>query len=178
MSQPDFTKLFFDSLGGTPRKQKFSVRHDACFDHDLKFLSSLIHDAEFTLRDIQRKNKTLTIKLQRDCWEFGRQGKSQQLLTTKSELRISNVASVEWLNKIRDRPSLEDERKLSSLVYEKAQKHEISVLFIGESTYLTDERNPELIFCGYPGWWQLRVKLCHEIWKIVLQDMSDPKVRK
>ena len=178
MSQPDFTKLFFDSLGGTPRKQKFSVRHDACFDHDLKFLSSLIHDAEFTLRDIHRKNKTLTIRLQRDCWEFGRQGKSQQLLTTESELRISNVVSVEWLNIIKDPPDIKGERKHPFLPHKNDQKYQISVLFVGESTYLTDERNLELIFCGYPGWWQLRVKLCHEIWKIILQDMSDPKVRK
>src|SRR5215470_314073 len=60
--------------------------------HDLIFLSSYLHDAEFRMDQIQKHGKTVTIKLNRARWELER--KLNELIFIPSELTIRPVKSM------------------------------------------------------------------------------------
>jgi hypothetical protein len=62
--------------------------------HDLIFLSSYVHDAEFRMDEIQRRGKTVTLKLDRARWELER--KLNELVTIPSDLTIRPVKSM-WV---------------------------------------------------------------------------------
>jgi hypothetical protein len=97
VKQPDFVQIFRDYFGRVPRKVVYSVRRDNR-QHDLLFLRSLIHDADFKLSDVSRRGKRLTFALVRDCWELGlveRPG-ACELYMAASRLTIWPVHQVEW----------------------------------------------------------------------------------
>ena len=100
IEQPNFQKLFFDSLGGDkPRKITYQVRNDSNQIHDMHFLGSLVHDSRFKRKDIKISNKKLTIPIERDCWELKsiqHSDTSGELYITSSMISISPINRIEW----------------------------------------------------------------------------------
>jgi hypothetical protein len=160
MKQPDFTQLFFDMLGGKPKRIRYEVRDGACREHDIKFLDSLLHDANFRLGDISQSSNMVRINIRRDCWELGRISGDQQLLVTESALTFSKVKTVSWTTE-----SIEETKSNEWL--------EINDIYVGESSY--HHKNIfEIVLSGYRNSWQLRVTLAGEKWRINLKDKSSP----
>ena len=123
MEQPDFGADFgLDS----PEKIEYSTRRPPLHDHDMLYLRSYIHDAEFLPTEIQLAEKILTIPLDRDCWELDY---SSELLGVKSILEISDVISFSWLinQKHREQLGKKSHRKFC-----------INTMFHGEEHYLRD----------------------------------------
>jgi hypothetical protein len=60
--------------------------------HDLIYLSSYLHDAEFRMDEVQCHRRTVTIKLNRARWELWR--KLNELIFIPSELTIRSVKSM------------------------------------------------------------------------------------
>lgn len=90
--QPDFQGLFFEHLGGKPRKQRYELRFGTSnLYHDVIFLSSLIHDARFKMDNIRTRGHRLYIDLERDTWELG----MEPLNYCKSRLTICGVVGTE-----------------------------------------------------------------------------------
>jgi hypothetical protein len=94
VTQPDFTKLFFDISGGQPRKVRYVLRQGAYLPHDLAFLDSLTHDARFRRKDVRLRGNRISMRLERQCWEIDRFGRD--MYVARSELAISGVVSVRW----------------------------------------------------------------------------------
>ena len=94
MSQPDFSKIFFDLYGGKPKKIRYSLREGACRIHDLVFLSSFLHDARFFRSNMKLRGQRLTIETERDCWELG--FNKNELYTAKSRLIFTGVTDFRW----------------------------------------------------------------------------------
>jgi hypothetical protein len=98
--QPDFSKLFHDFSGGSPRKLTYSVRRDSNRGHDIVFLDSFIRGARFTMADFKLRGKRLSINIKRDCWELPivRRDGVGELYIADARLYIADVLSVEWRN--------------------------------------------------------------------------------
>lgn len=96
--QPDFTKIFFDYFGGSPRKVNYAIRPWANCGHDVIFLSSLIHDARFVPSRITLRRKRLTIPINRDCWELEPAHRENccEYRVADAKLIFSPVIDYEW----------------------------------------------------------------------------------
>jgi len=95
MNQPDFTKLFFDYFGAKPKKVKYELRLPPHLLHDLVFMSSLVHDARFHIKDINIRGNKLTIPIERDCWEIPK-SKNNELHITNSKLIFTTISDIKW----------------------------------------------------------------------------------
>ena len=95
---PDFTKIFFDSLGGPPAAITYPVRRAGNTLHDVIFLSSLLHDARVLNPKIQPSNGRMEIRFNRDCWELGmRQTQASAVLhVVDSVLTFKGVIAASW----------------------------------------------------------------------------------
>lgn len=95
---PDFTKIFFDSLGGPPAAITYPVRRAGNTLHDVVFLSSLLHDARVLTPNAQPSNGRLDVRFSRDCWELGmRQTQSSAVLhVVDSVVTFTGVIAAEW----------------------------------------------------------------------------------
>ena len=123
MEQPAFGADFgLDS----PERIEYSTRQHPLHDHDMLYLRSYIHDAEFLPTEIRLADKTLTISLDRCCWELDY---SSELLGVKSILEISDVISFSWLinQKYREQLGKKSHRRFC-----------INTMFHGEEHYLHD----------------------------------------
>jgi len=100
--QPDFTKLFYEYFGQTPRKVHYIVRPYPHRFHDLIFLNSLIHDSRFQRNKISMRGHRLTIPINRDCWELKytdyekNSVKYHELHIADARLSIFPVNSIRW----------------------------------------------------------------------------------
>ncbi len=110
MNQPDFTKIFFEYFGGKPRKVRYELRHPPNFLHDLTFLSSLIHDAGFLLKDVVIKGRKLTIPIRRDCWEIPMTS-NYELHVATAKLVFATAQDVRWV--FQDITKADPEQELS-----------------------------------------------------------------
>jgi hypothetical protein len=72
----------------------FSGRHPPNLQHDLFYLSSYIHDAEFLIEQVQLKEKTLLIPMQRSRWEL--YDSLGGLEVIDSVLAIEDVEEITW----------------------------------------------------------------------------------
>ncbi|MBX3442754.1 MAG: hypothetical protein KF774_10120 [Planctomyces sp.] len=94
MKQPDFTELFFETFWKCDAGVDFRVRGVPMMQHDIVFLSSLLHDATFSLASVQRRGKRVDISLTRDRWEqFRKNGGS--LDSIASRLSLAEVYELE-----------------------------------------------------------------------------------
>jgi hypothetical protein len=174
MQQPDFTKIFFNLFESQTGKLAYSLRDGANLPHDVQFLSSLIHDATFKISNITKTEQSVTININRDCWEHGRQEDTDQLKVSESILKFSRVKSIRWIigditlsNRSIGNVGLEDRECIN-----KDTEYQIDRFFIGESTYF--DGAVELVLTGYPYQWQLRILMHFERWAIELKDISLP----
>jgi hypothetical protein len=100
--QPDFTKLFYDYFGQTPRKVQYEVRQGPSRYHDLIFLSSLVHDARFQRENIRLRGHRLTVPINRDCWELKSieyetaTAKYAEMHIADATINISPVEEIQW----------------------------------------------------------------------------------
>lgn len=93
-SPPDFTKLFFDSLGGVPAPIRYPLRPGPCLLHDLTFLSSLLHDARVLNPYSNAVDGAFKMRFNRDCWELG--FKNNELHIANLTLTCHGFRSVSW----------------------------------------------------------------------------------
>lgn len=94
--QPDFNKLFFDYFGRKTKKVTYELRLPPNLLHDLVFMSSLVHDARFHIKDIVIRGKKLTIPIERDCWELPKMPETNELHVTRSRLVFTTVHDIRW----------------------------------------------------------------------------------
>lgn len=151
----DFTTLFAKK---SIERLSFHSRPDVNYKHEVIFLSSYLHDARFKRSDFLEDKGSVTILLDRDCWEFysriHRVGDS--LLSVPSLLKIKGVDSVVWSSN----PG--------------AEHISIRSLFIGERQYLEQETAHLVFDCPDQG---LRIDLIgsDSYFDITLEDQDDPK---
>jgi hypothetical protein len=95
---PDFTKLFFDALGGVAEPVRYPLRSGPYLLHDVAFLSSLLHDARVLNPRADAVDGVLVVRFNRDCWELGALQKegSSELYVADSTLTCRGVRSVTW----------------------------------------------------------------------------------
>jgi hypothetical protein len=150
---PDFAQFFW----ATERKPlHFVTRDQPNLPHDIAFLSSYLHDAEFLHSSVKRKRTTVSIYIERDCWEIGyghnpHLPNESELLGARAVLTIGPVASLNW-----------------------RKPRAVSKLQI-RSVYLAFESNqePALIFAGGDEW-QLRLSFS-DTPRIELRDVEMPR---
>jgi hypothetical protein len=94
--QPDFTEVFREYFGETPKKVTYHLRHGPNRIHDLVFLDSIIHDARFRRKDLILRGTRLTIPIERDCWELLRSNKLNELYVARSRLLVSPANAIHW----------------------------------------------------------------------------------
>jgi hypothetical protein len=155
--QPDFSALF---RRNTVTPLHFHVRNGASFVHDVQFLSSYLHDARFTPKDITKRGKTLSLIVERDCWELGfiQNSRSSELHTAKSRLRITPVSAFHW--------ETSDEEKPRRELW-------IESIYLGASHWETPEET-ELVISAPHGGWKLRVSVADDYGDIRLDDLETP----
>lgn len=155
MQQPNFAQIWSKYLGGkNPKALNYSVRYDSNFFHDIVFLSSLIHDARIQKNNVKLTSKTLTLPLERDCWELGI-NKKKELHIAKTKLTISGVKELKWISR---KPNTEE----LCLDY----------LWISEDFRKHDTDYFDFIFVGFN--WRFKVKLDILKWSISLKDQEKP----
>ncbi len=86
MNQIDFGKWFHSD---SQNKLFYKIRNDSNYLHDYAYINSYLNGAECFIREIKLKDAQLTIPIERICWEY--YNKSKELLSSKSEIIISNV---------------------------------------------------------------------------------------
>ena len=91
MDQPDFSRIWREHFSTLARGVSYRVRDNACFGHDLMFLSSLIHDARII--GVDRTPRELSLQLERDRWELF---DGSNLPTIQSVLAITGGV-LDWL---------------------------------------------------------------------------------
>ena len=98
MRQPDFRKIFYDYLGGVPKKVAYKVRRDSNQLHDMMFLKSLVHDAGFRRDSMRLRGRHLTILINRDCWELWppEYPKPSEVYNANARLDIAPVLEIKW----------------------------------------------------------------------------------
>jgi hypothetical protein len=157
MVQPDFTALFFSSLGGAPKMLAYELRDGPQMIHDAVFLSSLLHDARIQHPRIQACGGRLTIPMDRDCWELGytERQNCQELHVANCEMRMSGVVGSHW----EPGPPEADEPGLD-------------YLWVAE-TY-RDQRTEhfELALVGQD--WRYVVAFAKSDWSVTLRDLEVP----
>ena len=172
--QPDFCSNFFDTFGEVSGPLRYEVRKDSNFIHDLEFINSLVHDAEFLLDETRNTKRSFEIPLIRIRWERRGEVKSQQVTKTPATLRFKGVKSVQWIaGSVRlaaaDGSVLFDE---SDAVTTK-NSLEVYRVFAAESTFSPSATQVEIVLAGYPSFWQLRLWLTPIRWSIELADLSN-----
>jgi len=90
-TQPDFGSNFH-TQSRTPIRYE---TRQACANgrHDLIYLSSYIHDAEFRIDEIRQRGRSAVIPLRRARWELYKQ--TNELPCVQSELTVSAVKSLD-----------------------------------------------------------------------------------
>jgi hypothetical protein len=151
----DFTTLFAKT---TVERLSFRTRRNVNYKHEVIFLSSYLHDARFKRSDFIESRGKITIKLERDCWEFfTRIHKVKDLLLfAPSILTICGVDECRWSR----RP---DKETVS-----------IRSVFVGERQYL-EQGTAHLVFdCPYQN---IRIDVIgnDDYFDIKLEDQDDPK---
>lgn len=96
-NQPDFRGIWKTYFSQQTDGVQFNVRLDSNFQHDVVFLSSLLHDARFKMPFNGVAGGEIKFSLNRDCWERGYTDKPKglELHVTDSMLHISGVLKVE-----------------------------------------------------------------------------------
>jgi hypothetical protein len=157
-SPPDFTKLFFKSLGGPPKPISYPLRNGPCLLHDLAFLSSLLHDARLLNPNSKPSRGKLALQLHRDCWELVpiRKAKRLKLHTAHSTLTCQGVRQLTW-----------------HLPPTTPAEPWINHLWIDDA-YRTDN-DFHLYLKGHT--WSCALLLNHEKWSVTLQDQEIPQLR-
>lgn len=151
---PDFTKLFFDTLGGVAAPIRYPLRDGPCLLHDVAFLSSLLHDARVLNPRADAVDGVLVVRFNRDCWELGQiqtEG-SSELYVANSTLTCRGVRSVTW--------RFLDSVKEPSLNY----------------VWMDDAYRTEKLFnFSLKGdEWHCRILLSEGEWSVVLEDEETP----
>ena len=172
--QPDFCSNFFNTFEEVTGPLLYKVRKDSNFIHDLEFINSLVHDAEFLLHETRNIKHSFEIPLIRIRWERRGEVKSQQVTKTPATLRFNGVKSVQWIASsvklaAADGSVLFDESdalttKNSLVVYR---------VFAAESTFSPSAAQVEIVLTGYPSFWKLRLWLTPIRWAIELADLSN-----
>ena len=95
--QPDFSNTFFQTFGGAPTPVSYEIR-EIGFLHDIAFLTALTHDARLLNPNAEPENGGLTLRLNRDCWEYGftRIQQSQELHIADTLIQLGGVVSCAW----------------------------------------------------------------------------------
>jgi hypothetical protein len=162
--QPDFSKIFFDYFGIKPHKVLYEVREEPNLLHDIVFLGSLIHDAEFKRKEVQLRGNKIIFPIKRDCFEFNNLNVAEKLIyETNSLLAISPVDNVIW------EFNNEVDFRNDKIIY----LHHLYVDFLSHRR-LGDKIN--IIFDG--GYWKCRITILTNKFKITLKDLEMPSLKK
>jgi hypothetical protein len=155
--QPDFSTLFRKT---TVEQLRYRVRAGACAVHDVQFLSSYLHDAHFTPAAVLRRGKKITIKLERDCWEFGytRRAASSELHIAKSRLSVAPISGIRWE---------------SSEAFATARELCIESIYLGPSHWERADAS-ELVISAPHGGWKLVISIADDFGEIRLDDLELP----
>ena len=155
--QPDFTALFYESLGGQPEPIRYKLREGPCLLHDIAFLNSLIHDARVMNPGVDVANGTLSLHVNRDCWEYGytRKHDALELHIANASIDIAGVVSSRWI--FAGTPVVEPW---------------IDFLWFCRSYLSHRTTNFEAILAGEH--WECRLVLDREAWSLELRDEETP----
>lgn len=155
--QPDFSALFRKA---EVAPLSFSVRPGANAVHDVHFLSSYLHDARSSTPTLTRQGETLTILLNRDCWEFGYTATAlgSELHIANSRLTISPVLEIRWKSKT----EIPADRELW-----------IESIYLGPAHWEADEAS-ELVITAPHGGWRIAISLAEDFGEIRLEDQEVP----
>lgn len=155
---PDFTKIFFKSLGGAPAAITYPVRRGGNTLHDVVFLSSILHDARVLNPKAQPSNRRLDVQFNRDCWELGmRQAEASSVLhVVDSVLSFTGVIAVEW----RGQAILNAEPWLDHCWIDR---------------HYRDYGAVEFTFFLIGDGWQCDIRLSMDDWGIEMQDQGVPR---
>jgi hypothetical protein len=133
--------------------------------HDLIFLSSYLHDAEFRMDQIQRHGKTVTIKLNRARWELDR--KLNEVIFIPSELTIRPVWSM-WMELGADYHFTRQFLRKPDL-----RIFSLTAVPIEMSSDPDDDSDDEIVIkCSYFAWVRMRVS---SEYKILLADKPEAR---
>lgn len=96
-NQPDFRGIWKNYFSQQADGVQFNVRLDSNFQHDVVFLSSLLHDARVNIPVHGVAGGEIKFSLNRDCWERGYTEKPEglELHVADSVLQISGVLKIE-----------------------------------------------------------------------------------
>ena len=166
MNQPDFTKLFFDCFGDKPRKVQYQLRRPPQTRHDLVFLSSLIHDARFGMRDVTRKGRILSIRINRDCWEIPMvehavPPASCELHIAKSRLELTRVKRISWRMPRKQRGTTDRELLILDL-------------HLDENWFCSGGSCFDFVILG--DVWKCVIDLGRDEWSVCLHDEEAPRL--
>ena len=163
-NQPNFSKIFSDYFGKIPHKVLYEVREEPNLLHDIVFLGSLIHDAEFKRNEIEQKGKKIIIPIKRDCFEFSNFNLKKDIIyETNSILSISPVKNLIW--EFNDEGEFYDDKKI--------YLHHLYIDFLSYKR-LSDEIN--IIFDG--EYWKSHITVVKSKLKIILKDLAIPSNKK
>ena len=84
--------MYFQTDNRSPIE--FVCREEANLWHDMVFLRSYPHDAEFEIDKVRLRGKVLRIPVHRDRWELYKS--SEQLESIATKLIISPVLALKW----------------------------------------------------------------------------------
>src|SRR5215831_18265525 len=151
----DFTTFFAKTK---VERLSFKTRREVNYQHEVIFLSSYLHDARFSRSDFVQTDGKITVRLERDCWEFCtriHQGR-KTLLTVPSILTISGIDECYWNKNV--------EEKIFT----------IRSVFIGERQYLERGKAHMIIDCPYQD---VRIDVIgsDDYFDISLDDQADPE---
>jgi hypothetical protein len=143
--QPDFTKLFREYFGNTPKRVTYTLRQEPNRLHDLVFLLSLIHDARFQRKDIVLRGKRLILPIERDCWELGLgdHAASMELYVARSRLIVSPVTAIRWSLCQDATVAPDDELWIDHVWLDDRSKNVVDRLIISGSTWDCTITGPE-----------------------------------
>jgi hypothetical protein len=144
----------------------FTCRTPPNLFHDLVFLSSYVHDAQFRIERIRLRGKTLKIPMERDRWELYEN--LGRLESVSSQLTISPVFSMVW----------ESEGKpLRKGTLPRSREFSIRRVYLAES-FWEDSDKGEIIFKCH-GKQQLKLRLTvSDVFVIHLEDRAENKSSK
>ncbi len=155
--QPDFSTLFRSHFAAVEPRVTYEIRyHGPNALHDVAFISSLIHDAQFRPRDVVLSGGNLTIALDRDCWERYDPGAPRPVLPVcQAAIRATHVVRVTW-----DGGFSPDETLC------------VDHLWLDESFQFHDDSPIKVILAGDS--WRVTIEMDREDSAFVLTDLTDP----
>lgn len=154
--QPNFSRIFFDTFGVSSHPVRYGIRNDPNLLHDLAFLSSLTHDARVLSTEAQIINGTVSIALNRDCWELGYTDheNSKELHIADSVLKFTGAREIDWQFK---KPPVDEPW--------------VHYLWIDPGYRVEPEFDFFLI--GSDGW-KCTIRLAQDNWAIEIEDQEMP----